>query len=128
MRTSSLLTATALALSLPAALSAQTTERAMTNSDTVAPGLTYPETRKGDVVEEQFGVKVADPYRWLENDVREDPEVAAWVQSEVDTTNAYLATLPGRDALAQRMKQLYDYARFGVPTVKGGHYACFLSC
>ncbi|WP_022672831.1 prolyl oligopeptidase family serine peptidase [Novosphingopyxis baekryungensis] len=122
MRTSSLLTATALALSLPAALCAQTTERATTNSDTAAPGLTYPETRKGDVVEEQFGVKVADPYRWLENDVREDPEVAAWVQSEVDTTNAYLATLPGRDALAQRMKQLYDYARFGVPTVKGGHY------
>ena len=41
--------------------------------------IAYPVTEKVDTVEEQFGVKVEDPYRWLENDVRVDPKVAAWV-------------------------------------------------
>jgi prolyl oligopeptidase len=82
----------------------------------------YPETRKVDQVDEQFGVKVADPYRWLENDVRTDKEVAAWVASENAVTNAYLATLPGRDIFKARIKQLLDYERFGVPVKKGGHY------
>ena len=59
----------------------------------------YPETRKVDVVEEQFGVKIADPYRWLEDDVRVNPEVAKWVEAQNRVSNAYLDTLPGRDAL-----------------------------
>ena len=59
--------------------------------------ITYPATDRGDTVDEQFGVKVADPYRWLENDVRTDPKVAAWVESENKITDAYLATLPGRE-------------------------------
>jgi prolyl oligopeptidase len=84
--------------------------------------LTYPETRRVDVVEEQFGEKVADPYRWLENDVRNDAEVAAWVEAENKVTNAYLATLPGRDWFRTRIKQLFDYERFGVPQKKGGRY------
>ena len=84
--------------------------------------MSYPETRKVDQVDEQFGVKVADPYRWLENDVRTDTEVAAWVAAENAVTNAYLATLPGRDIFKARMKQLLDYERFGVPVKKGGHY------
>ncbi len=87
-----------------------------------APPMQYPETRKVDQVDEQFGVKVADPYRWLENDVRTDKEVAAWVASENAVTNAYLATLPGRDIFKARIKQLLDYERFGVPVKKGGRY------
>lgn len=82
----------------------------------------YPETRRVDVVEDHFGIKVADPYRWLENDVRNDPEVAAWVAAENKVTDAYLATLPGRDALKARIKQLFDYERFGMPAEKGGRY------
>jgi prolyl oligopeptidase len=82
----------------------------------------YPETRRVDVVEEQFGVKVADPYRWLENDVRNDAEVAAWVEAENAVTDAYLATLPGRDWFKARIRQLFDYERFGVPQKKGGSY------
>ncbi len=84
--------------------------------------IAYPQTRRVDQVDEQFGVKVADPYRWLENDVRTDPEVRAWVDTEVATTNAYLETLPGRDVFKARMKQLLDYERFGVPYKKGGRY------
>ncbi|KQS01871.1 prolyl endopeptidase [Sphingomonas sp. Leaf357] len=89
---------------------------------TKAAPMQYPETRKVAQVDEQFGVKVADPYRWLENDVRTDKEVAAWVASQNAVTNAYLATLPGRDIFKARMKQLLDYERFGVPTKKGGRY------
>ena len=86
------------------------------------PKLTYPATPKVDQVDEQFGVKVADPYRWLENDVRTDPKVAAWVAEQNKVTDAYLATLPGRQVFADRMKQLYDYERFGLPSRKGGKY------
>ncbi|MDO7842378.1 prolyl oligopeptidase family serine peptidase [Sphingomonas immobilis] len=82
----------------------------------------YPETRKVDQVDTQFGVKVADPYRWLENDVRTDPAVKAWVDAEVATTSAYLDTLPGRDILTARLNKLLDYERFGVPVKKGARY------
>ena len=84
--------------------------------------LTYPETRRVNVVDEQFGVKVADPYRWLENDVREDKEVASWVAAQNQVTDAYLATLPGRDIFKQRLTALFDYERFGIPTHKGDRY------
>ncbi len=84
--------------------------------------ITYPQTRRVDQVDEQFGVKVADPYRWLENDVRTDAEVKAWVDSQVAVTSGYLATLPGRDVFKARMKELYNYERFGLPVKKGGKY------
>jgi prolyl oligopeptidase len=84
--------------------------------------ITYPATDRGDTVDEQFGVKVADPYRWLENDVRTDPKVAAWVAAENKVTDAYLATLPGRDVFKDRLRKLIDYERFGQPERKGGRY------
>ncbi len=84
--------------------------------------LTYPTTRTVPQVDEQFGVRVADPYRWLENDVRNDPEVAAWVAAENQVTNAYLATLPGRDIFKQRLTTLFDYERLGMPRKEGGRY------
>nr|WP_246347158.1 prolyl oligopeptidase family serine peptidase [Sphingomonas jinjuensis] len=84
--------------------------------------LSYPDTRRVDQVDEQFGVKVADPYRWLENDVRTDPAVAAWVAEQNKVTDAYLATLPGRDIFKERLKTLIDYERFGTPVKKGGRY------
>ncbi|WP_213981430.1 prolyl oligopeptidase family serine peptidase [Sphingomonas sp. dw_22] len=84
--------------------------------------IAYPETRRIDLVEEQFGVPVADPYRWLENDVRNDAEVAAWVEAQNRVTHAYLATLPGRDWFRTRIKQLFDYERFGVPHKAGDRY------
>ena len=81
-----------------------------------------PHTRATDLVEEQFGTRVADPYRWLENDVRTDPEVRAWVDAQNDVTNAYLKSLPGRDLFAARMKQLQNFERQGVPRKAGGRY------
>ncbi|MCC2975372.1 prolyl oligopeptidase family serine peptidase [Sphingomonas sp. PL-96] len=84
--------------------------------------MSYPETRRVDQVDKLFGEKVEDPYRWLENDVRSDPEVAAWVAAENRVTDAYLATLPGRAIFKERLRTLIDYERFGLPTKKGGHY------
>ncbi len=84
--------------------------------------LVYPDTRRDAVVETQFGVPVADPYRWLENDVRQDPAVAEWVARENAVTDAYLATLPARAAFRTRIKALYDYERFGVPRKAGSRY------
>ncbi len=78
-------------------------------------------TRRSDLVETQFGVPVADPYRWLENDVRNDAEVRAWVTAQNAVTDAYLDRLPLRDRFKARMTEFYDYERFGVPRVKGGH-------
>ncbi|MGK6321002.1 prolyl oligopeptidase family serine peptidase [Sphingomonas sp. DT-204] len=86
------------------------------------PSIHYPETRRVDQVDELFGVKVADPYRWLENDVRTDPAVRQWVTEQNKVTDAYLATLPGRGVFRRRLKALYDYERFGPPVKKGGRY------
>ncbi|GAA0322066.1 prolyl oligopeptidase family serine peptidase [Sphingomonas oligophenolica] len=84
--------------------------------------MNYPDTKRDDSIDEQFGERVADPYRWLENDVRADPEVAQWVAAENAVTDAYLATLTGRDIFAARLTKLLDYERFGVPVKKGGRY------
>jgi prolyl oligopeptidase len=86
------------------------------------PALSYPETRRVDLVESHFGAAVPDPYRWLENDVRNDADVRTWVEAQNNVTNSFLQTLPGREALERRMTQLYDYERFGVPEKKGGRY------
>jgi prolyl oligopeptidase len=82
----------------------------------------YPASRKGDVVEEQFGEKVADPYRWLENDVRSDKEVADWVSRQNGITTSYLAGLPRREWFATRIRALMDYERFGLPQKAGKFY------
>ncbi|MBN8845375.1 MAG: S9 family peptidase [Sphingomonadales bacterium] len=87
-----------------------------------SPALTYPATERGNTVDPQFGVDVADPYRWLEDDVRVNPKVAAWVADQNKITDAYLATLPGRETFKKRMTELYNYERFGLPTKAGPRY------
>ncbi len=109
---------------LPAAVFAITFAALAMNApaQTAEPALSYPQTTRGDVVEELFGERIADPYRWLENDVREDAQVRTWVTAQNEVTNAYLATLPGRAAFRARMTQMYDYERFGLPEEAGGRY------
>ena len=84
--------------------------------------LDYPKTATVPVVETQFGVPVADPYRWLEADVRTDAKVRDWVTAENAVTQRYLSTLPGRDVFATRMRALYDYERIGTPRKAGARY------
>jgi prolyl oligopeptidase len=82
----------------------------------------YPETRQGDTVETLFGEEIADPYRWLEDDVRNNPEVAEWVERQNAVTDAHLAQLPARAWFKQRIGELYDYERFSTPVKRGGRY------
>ena len=84
--------------------------------------MNYPKTEAVPLVEDHFGIKVSDPYRWLENDVRQDQKVRDWVTAENQVTEAYLAKLPARDAFKARLKTLFDYARCGGPAKKGGRY------
>ncbi len=93
------------------------------NQQDMSNQLTYPETRTVDVVDEQFGEYISDPYRWLENDVREDETVAAWVEEQNQVTNAYLETIqPQRDAFTGSMTELFDYDDLDVPVQAGGKY------
>ena len=94
----------------------------MTMPAAAADMIGYPETRRDDIVETQFGERVADPYRWLENDVRSDETVARWVDEENRVTERYLHTLGNRDAIKARLKTLWNYERYGVPRKRGGRY------
>jgi prolyl oligopeptidase len=82
----------------------------------------YPHTRSLDVSEDHFGERIADPFRWLENDVRNDADVRKWVSTQNEVTDAYLKTLPGREIFAARMKTLFNFERLGVPRKAGPYY------
>jgi prolyl oligopeptidase len=79
----------------------------------------YPESRIVDQVDVRHGVSVPDPYRWLEGDVRTNPEVAQWVEAQNAVTRAYLDALPGRQQIVNRLQQLWNYDRFSVPVARG---------
>ena len=82
--------------------------------------LKYPQTRKTDQVDDYHGVKVADPYRWLEDD--KSAETAAWVEAQNKVTFGYLNKIAFRPQLAQRVKQLYNYPKYGAPSRKGENF------
>ena len=79
----------------------------------------YPATRKSNVVDDYHGVRIEDPYRWLEND--DDPETIAWVEAQNALTRSQLEG-PLRDALVSRLTELYDFPRTGVPFRRGRSY------
>ncbi len=82
----------------------------------------YPETRMVDVVDEFHGHVVPDPYRWLEDDIRESGEVAAWVDEQNEVAFDYLEAIPEREAIRARLQGLWDYERFGTPRKRAGRY------
>src|SRR5215471_14567360 len=79
--------------------------------------IVYPTTKTVDVVDDYFGTKVPDPYRWLEDD--RSPEVAAWVEAENKVTFAYLDQIPYRAAIQDRLMKLYNYPKYSSPTRRG---------
>jgi prolyl oligopeptidase len=79
--------------------------------------LEYPKTQKGDQVDDYFGTKVADPYRWLENN--DSKEVAEWVEAENKVTFSYLDQIPYRKAVSDRLMKLYNYPKIGAPSRRG---------
>jgi len=109
---SAILLLSALALST-AALRAQET------------AIQYPATKRIDHVDDYHGTKVADPYRWLEQDVRESPEVAAWVKAQNEVTFGYLRAIPERARIEERMTELWNYERYSTFSKEGGRYFFF---
>ena len=83
----------------------------------------YPETQRTDVVDDYFGTKVADPYRWLEDDNSE--ATAAWVKAQNAVTQDYLSQIPFRDAIRGRLTQLWNYPKEGIPAKHGDAWYYF---
>jgi prolyl oligopeptidase len=94
---------------LPVVLSAQAPTR-----------VAYPETRKGDVVDDYFGTRIADPYRWLEDP--NSPETQAWVERQNRVTFAFLDRIPARTRIRERLTTLWNYERYGLPSKQGRWY------
>ena len=84
--------------------------------------LKYPDARREERVDKLHGTAVADPYRWLEDDVRKSAEVKAWVEAQNKVTNAYLAAIPERAGLQKRIKELMDYEKYTPPSKVAGRY------
>nr|WP_317172776.1 hypothetical protein [Hymenobacter sp. HDW8] len=84
--------------------------------------LPYPQTKKVDTVTTYFNTKVADPYRWLENDQATDTK--AWVEEQNKVTQNYLTQIPYRDAIRKRLETLWNYEKYSAP-FKEGKYTYF---
>lgn len=82
----------------------------------------YPETKRIVHVDTYHGTEVEDPYRWLEDDVRQSTEVADWVARQNAVTFAYLETLPEREKIRERVTALWDYEKYSTPLKAGGRY------
>jgi len=85
-----------------------------------APGPVYPKARRDDAPDDYHGTKVADPYRWMER--LDSVETRDWVRAEARLTDSYLAGIPVRRPLEQRLTALLDFEKFGMPFHKGQHY------
>ena len=81
----------------------------------VAAAWDYPDTHRGDVVDDYHGTQVADPYRWLED--TDSEATADWVARQNAITDQVLAELDTREGFRERLTELWNYERFGVPTV-----------
>jgi len=81
---------------------------------------TYPAAAQGDVADTYFGTVVRDPYRWLEDE--NSDETRAWIEAENKVTRKYLDGLSGRGRIRDRLEDLWNYERFGVPSVAKGRY------
>ena len=79
--------------------------------------MNYPQTAKKKVVDTYFNNKIADPYRWLEDD--RSAETASWVTAQNNVTFAYLDQIPYRDQLKKQLTEKWNYEKIGAPFVEG---------
>lgn len=80
----------------------------------------YPAAKKVDHVDDYFGQKVADPYRWLEE--MDAPDTKAWVEAQVKVTDDYLGKIPFRDVFKKRYTEIWNYEKYTVPQKEGKYY------
>ena len=89
---------------------------ALTTTTMTAQNITYPKAPQDGTIDTYFGVKVADPFRPLEDD--RSPATAAWVEAENQVTNAYLSKIPFRAKLLKRLKEVADFEKVSTPFKK----------
>lgn len=82
--------------------------------------LKYPVTRKTDTVDTYFGNKIADPYRWLEDD--KSAETEEWVKAQNTVTYDYLATIPFREKIKERLTKIWNFEKRSAPFKKKNYY------
>ncbi len=92
----------------------------MTMSTASFSQIKYPETKKVKQVDNYFGTKVADPYRWLEDD--NSAETKEWVEAENNVTEAYLSKIPFRDKVKSKLEEMWNYAKYSSPFKEGAYY------
>ena len=96
---------------------------AMAATTLMAQNIQYPKTVKDGTTDTYFGTVVADPYRWLENDT--SAQTTAWVEAENQVTNAYLAKIPFRQKLLNRLTELANYEKISAPRKRHGKWYFF---
>ncbi len=79
--------------------------------------LSYPPAARGEVVDEYHGIKVPDPYRWMED--IDSPQTRNWVEAEAKQSSDYLAAIPGRDGIVERMRKIWNFERWSAPEKHG---------
>ncbi|MEO6811447.1 MAG: S9 family peptidase, partial [Isosphaeraceae bacterium] len=84
------------------------------------PNPMYPQPPRSDTIDDYHGVKVADPYRPLEDP--DSPETRAWIEAENKITFDFLNAIPARSAIKTRLTELWDYEKFGIPAKEGDRY------
>jgi prolyl oligopeptidase len=102
------------------ARSATVVALALAGSIVLAQPLQYPVAKKGDQVDVYHGTRVADPYRWMEDDM--SAQTAAWVEAENKVTFPYLEAIPFRAQFQARVKEVSDYEKYSSPSRKGPYY------
>ncbi len=83
----------------------------------------YPETKKVNQTDDYFGVKIEDPYRWLEN--TDSPDVKAWVEEQNKVTFSYLEQIPFRNKIKERLTEIWNYPKYSQPFKAGDYYLFF---
>ncbi|MBJ7879522.1 prolyl oligopeptidase family serine peptidase [Gelidibacter salicanalis] len=107
----------ALAIIILTTITACKNENELKNSNAIA--VTYPETKTVDSVDTYFGEQVNDPYRWLEDDRSE--ETGDWVKAQNKVTGDYLAHIPYRQELKDRLEEIWNYEKVGAPFIEGDY-------
>ncbi|MBM0107483.1 S9 family peptidase [Steroidobacter sp. S1-65] len=102
----------------PARQIASSSEQAARPSS--APSIAYPATKRIEHVDTYHGVRVPDPYRWLENP--DSADTRSWIQAQNALAQPYLEAIPAREHIKRRMTQLWNYERYDIPLKRGDRY------
>ena len=120
MNTSPTLPKFALVSMALAALSASLSGISQAQAQPQPQALSYPVTRTVEHTDTYHGTRVADPYRWLEDD--NSAETQAWVRAQNAVTEKYFAAMPQRQPTRQLYTAMFNFERYGVPFKEGGRY------